>query len=555
MHPRIKRISHLQPYSDYQEHSAVTENQETTTTISLELESNYKLASLIMGYILIFLSLVNLTGWICGINWLEPPFVGIVSLKISGAIGFLLGGISLVCRWASKEWQTVGIICATAMLAFVLTILSSYINATTFLTKDIIAKLIQTTGLPASTILITPAVTVLYAWGAVGLLLSHRGKQDLPAIIVLISGSLSFFTRLFGVKVFHEHYGLGLGAISNYGTDTYLSYLACSMLTILGLAILFSNPRYSMLGLLCSTSRGGYLTRRILPPAIAVPLCWAALATAGEYAHLYNQSVRWTLFINGTIASFCFMSCNIAKRLDVIDQSRIALAEKRADTIYSLAHDLKVPLIGAIQSLDLLLKGALGQLQTGQRNLLAVLRESMSEQVWMIDNLVYEYQNEQEKEDLNLNICLIDKLLDDCLEKLLPAFQVKNIEIDVNHATPNASISADSTAMRRVINNLLHNALKHCPRDGQVQIRSGFSDQKYTFTIWNSGPIISDSEKNHLFERFWQSEDTYNRHVGNGLGLYICRQIVEAHNGQISCQSERSEGTALTVDLPTATVA
>lgn len=504
-------------------------------SVSGELEARFKKASAIIGLVLIGLSLVNLIGWACGINWMQPPYVGYVSMKISAAVCFLLGGIGLVLRQAAiKQVRWLSSLFALLILASTVLILVVY-----FCGLD---------WFPMSAQFISPTGSMLFASAAIGMLMSERGKQDLPAILVITTGSFGFFTRVFGIRIFHEHYGFGY--MHGAGIDTYLSLLACSMLATLGFGILFSSPRTSLYGLLCSTTRGGFITRRIVPLGIALPMCWAAATTAGEFAHLYNQPVRWTLFVNGTILSFCLLSCQIAKRLDAIDRSRIVLAEKRADIVYSLAHDLKVPIIGATQSLDLLLKEALGQLQTQQRSLLTVLRDSMSDQLWMIENLVYEYQTEQGREAINPNTCFVDRLLDDCLEKIMPALQAKQLEVKVNHESPEASLAADSVALRRVINNLLHNALKHSPKNGQLEIRSHADDKTYFFTVWNSGPVISEAQKSHLFERFWQSEEGHSRHIGNGLGLYICRQIVEAHRGQIYCHSEQGEGTSFTVELP-----
>lgn len=508
-------------------------------SLSVELESRLKKTSALFGCILILGSLINLIGWASGIDWMQPPYVGTVSMKISAAICFLLSGLALICRQLNKRWRWLTTICTVLLAGLVVLILLAFFQGIHWLPAS---------GGNLSVLLISPAPTIIFGFATLGLFLAPRGKQDWPSIVVLTTGSLGFFTRVFGIRVFHENYGFGY--FPEAGVDTYLSFLACAFLATLGFGILVSNPRSSLFGLLCSTTRGGYITRRILPLAIALPLFWAAITTAGEFAHWYNQPVRWTLFVNGTILSFCLLTCQIAKRLDEIDRSRIILAEKRADIVYSLAHDLKVPIIGATQSLDLLLKEALGQLQAQQKSLLSVLRDSMNDQLWMIENLVYEYQTEQGKEAINPHACFVDKLLDDCLEKIMPAMQAKNLKVYVNHENPDACLSADSVAMRRVINNLLHNALKHSPRNGHIEIKSSADDVTYTFSIWNSGPVISDAQKSHLFERFWQSEEGHNRHIGNGLGLYICRQIIEAHRGRITCLSELGQGTSFAVALP-----
>jgi len=352
------------------------------------------------------------------------------------------------------------------------------------------------------------------------------------------------------VRTLVERYEVGY--LSHMTLLTSVPWMAAAGLILLGLGMLVAEPRRSLGGLLSSPTSGGYIARRVIPFTVLMPLIAGALGFAGESAHLYSGQVRWMLSVVLTLLSFCWFTCLIARRLDALDRSRLALAEQRAYVVYALAHDLKVPVIGAERALELLLSGALGELAQKQRDMIHRLADSAKDQLQMIDNLVYEYRSEQGKEPLVLAVCSLPDLIDDCLEKLGPALRSKGIEIAVERQTQGMLNAVDPIAIRRVVNNLLHNAMKFTPAGGRVEISSGMVGGEFSFALFNSGHSVGERDSKNIFDRFWQSEEGRRLSTGNGLGLYICRQIVEAHRGRISCASEPGQGTTFTVVLPAA---
>jgi two-component system heavy metal sensor histidine kinase CusS len=114
-------------------------------------------------------------------------------------------------------------------------------------------------------------------------------------------------------------------------------------------------------------------------------------------------------------------------------------------------------------------------------------------------------------------------------------------------------VSADEWYLRRLLLNLLDNAIKYNLRSGKVEIWLTKSGDLAPFRIANTGPEISEEHQTRIFERFCRTEDSRaSEVVGSGLGLSICREIVLAHQGQIWMERTRPGWTAFVVNLPVA---
>lgn len=111
-------------------------------------------------------------------------------------------------------------------------------------------------------------------------------------------------------------------------------------------------------------------------------------------------------------------------------------------------------------------------------------------------------------------------------------------------------VSLDRKRFRQVIANLLSNALRHTPRDGDVFIRIRRLENGVELVVADTGPGIRPADLPHLFERFYRADPARGRAGGSGLGLAIAKQWVEAHNGTIRAANRTAGGAEFTVRLP-----
>ena len=113
-------------------------------------------------------------------------------------------------------------------------------------------------------------------------------------------------------------------------------------------------------------------------------------------------------------------------------------------------------------------------------------------------------------------------------------------------------IEADAGRLNQVLSNLVVNALRHTPPGGAITLAANRQDHFVRITVADTGEGIAPEELPFLFDRIWRGDRarTHSEGVGSGLGLAIARQLVQAHGGQITVQSEVGRGTTFTLDLP-----
>jgi signal transduction histidine kinase len=135
------------------------------------------------------------------------------------------------------------------------------------------------------------------------------------------------------------------------------------------------------------------------------------------------------------------------------------------------------------------------------------------------------------------------------------AAEERSVRLAVDAGAGVPEVSADPAQMRRVIGNLLDNALRFTPADGEVAVavRSDLPGGDVVVTVTDTGPGIEPAHLPHVFDRFFKA-DTSRTHAtaarGGGLGLAICRSIVERHGGTIAVASRLGSGTTFTIRLP-----
>lgn len=143
----------------------------------------------------------------------------------------------------------------------------------------------------------------------------------------------------------------------------------------------------------------------------------------------------------------------------------------------------------------------------------------------------------------------LDVLVKETFGSMMLLAEKNSITLDVNEIEK-STVNADPEMLRRAIRNLLDNALKFTPEGGKVQVTLQHTESAARITISDTGPGISESDKQRIFTRFFRSDTLRNLHEGCGLGLAIASDLVRLHNGTISVHSDSDKGTAFIVELP-----
>jgi two-component system sensor histidine kinase GlrK len=228
-------------------------------------------------------------------------------------------------------------------------------------------------------------------------------------------------------------------------------------------------------------------------------------------------------------------------RLRQVDDEKIRF-------LRSVSHELKTPLTAIREGAELLRDQVPGPLSRAQAEVADILREnSIRLQRLIEDLLAYTLTGKNSTQVLNQEVDLASltrQVTKD--QKLAIASKALEMQLEI----PPTIISGDGDKLRLVLDNLLSNAVKHSPEGGTVRVQLRQSANQAVLDVVDDGPGIPDSERDKVFDAFYQGSATYTGHVqGTGLGLAIAREMVTAHRGSISALSS-SCGAHLQVRLP-----
>jgi two-component system, sensor histidine kinase and response regulator len=236
---------------------------------------------------------------------------------------------------------------------------------------------------------------------------------------------------------------------------------------------------------------------------------------------------------------------------DLALQHAQTIGRMREDFVATLTHDLRTPLLASEQTLGLLLAGKCGPLSPKQGEVVTMLQQNQQDLLQLVNRLLMVYQFEAGQAPLALTPINLNDWLPTVLKPLQALTHNKQQQLDYQHTPMPVVIQADGFALQRVITNLVGNAISYTPEQGRIVVQVCVIADSAVIQICDNGRGIPKNDIPQLFQRFAQGSSRV-RHSGSGLGLYLCRQIVEAHHGTISVNSEENQGSVFTVTLPLA---
>lgn len=215
----------------------------------------------------------------------------------------------------------------------------------------------------------------------------------------------------------------------------------------------------------------------------------------------------------------------------------------RDDFIATLTHDLRTPSVASIQTLEYFLNGALGSLNDKQSMLLSTMKKSLEDMLGLINTLLEVYKYEAGRLHLVKSLFDFDELLNECIEQIKPISDSKNQQLEKQFININNSqIFADRNEIRRVIINLLGNAVKYTQDGGLIQVKAEVDGSDLRVSVKDNGEGIFKQDIPKLFKRFSQGTQA-KRSISTGLGLFLSKQIIDAHGGKIWLESDKGKGS------------
>ncbi len=234
-------------------------------------------------------------------------------------------------------------------------------------------------------------------------------------------------------------------------------------------------------------------------------------------------------------------------------QSQEKLANLREDFASTLTHDLKTPLLGAIETLKAFQKENFGTVLPAQQQVLATMVRSHQTSLQFVETLLDVYRNDAQ--GLILQIAPVDltNIAEEVTSTLTSLALSRRVHISLNFGESDFRqflwVNGDAFQLHRVFANLLTNAINHSPRGSKIEVELQPHAAYHIVKILDSGAGITDQELPYLFERFYQGNSD-RQAKGSGLGLYLTRQIIEAHSGIIWAEKRLPIGASFAFRLP-----
>jgi len=258
-------------------------------------------------------------------------------------------------------------------------------------------------------------------------------------------------------------------------------------------------------------------------------------------------------FLN-TLAGQAAMAISNAQLYERSTEQAVELEKAnklQADFSAMIVHDLRSPLSTIINIAEMMGNGLLGDMNEDQKNWTDRIKNNATGLVRLVGDFLDVSKLESGRIELSMAPVDVTDLLRDGVENFHPLARSKNIALSFQ-ADPLPTIEADSRRLDQVLNNLVSNALKFTGEGGSIQLHARHDRRKGIIVrVQDTGVGIAPDEIAQLFQKYQQSASgKTSEHKGTGLGLVICKMIVEAHGGKIWVKSEDGKGTTILFTLP-----
>jgi len=250
-----------------------------------------------------------------------------------------------------------------------------------------------------------------------------------------------------------------------------------------------------------------------------------------------------------------------SRRLAAIEQeaAKLAIAKEEMERLDKLkttfmltvAHELRSPVAGAQSLLRILLRGLAGELTDQQNNILQRIEKRLDFLMELIEDLLslassktFDLEKPLEKIDL---LPLIRNVID----QIDTIAESRKVALILTAPEEAIVVMATEQGLGMIFANLIGNAVKYTPAEGQVEVVVKKSTSNVAITIEDTGIGIPQDDISHLWEEFFRAKNARRAGIkGTGLGLSIVKQYIDKFGGQIEVNSVEGEGTVFTLDLP-----
>lgn len=296
--------------------------------------------------------------------------------------------------------------------------------------------------------------------------------------------------------------------------------------------------------------------RLLLQAALLVPLTIVAIfsltLTVGRPLRQLDRAISELgegTFTNAIAVSGPHDLERLGGQLEWLRQRLLDLAHERNRFLRHMSHELKTPLANIREGTDLLMDGAVGELDSNQREVAGILRENGIKLQRMIENLLSFSAWQTSSIGLDASEFRLRPVVKQVLENQQLTLLSQRVRLDVR--VDDVTLVADRAKIRLILENLVSNAVKYSPKGGTIHLKAHVSGQQFVLDVADNGPGIPKEDREHVFEAFYTGRAAKSTAVkGTGIGLSVVLEFVGAHGGTIEIIDGEYPGAHFRITMP-----
>jgi two-component system sensor histidine kinase GlrK len=242
---------------------------------------------------------------------------------------------------------------------------------------------------------------------------------------------------------------------------------------------------------------------------------------------------------------------DLGRQLEWLRMRLLDLAQERNRFLRHMSHELKTPLANIREGTELLMDGAVGELDSSQREVATILRDNGIKLQSLIENLLSFSAWQARHSGLEITEFRLRPLVKTALETHQLALLAQRVHLDLK--VEDVELRADRAKLKLIMDNLLSNAVKYSPRGGTIFIHARTQGRQVTLDVADTGQGISQDERDAIFDAFYSGRAPTAGHLkGTGIGLSVVNEFVHAHGGTVEIIDGVFPGAHFRVRLPLA---
>jgi two-component system sensor histidine kinase GlrK len=238
----------------------------------------------------------------------------------------------------------------------------------------------------------------------------------------------------------------------------------------------------------------------------------------------------------------------LGHQLEWLRNRLLELAQERNRFLRHLSHELKTPLANIREGTELLMDGAVGELESGQREVTAILRDNGIKLQRLIENLLSFSAWQSNSTGLDVSEFRLRPVVKQVLENQQLTLVSQRVRLDVH--VEDVTLVADRGKIRLILENLLSNAIKYSPRGGVIHLRASSSGEQLALEVGDSGPGIPHEDRARIFDAFYTGRAPGGHVRGTGIGLSVVNEFVHVHHGTVEIVDGEMPGAHFRIRMP-----